>query len=231
MEGPQNVVEPQNVIEPPPNVVVPPLVNAVAQHVVAPHVVQQRPVLQQVDQPHNDFIQGYQRYGFEEVDIPNHEEPFNDEPPRPKPPNIINLANSKDGRIMDYAVPVLDQLNSGIAPPRIDAHHLELKSIMFHMLQTNGQFAGIPSEDPHAHLKSFMALTNTFKIPGVPQDSLRLTLFHSHLGIGQDLAPGSVTSWNIMVEKFLRKYFPPNRNAKSRSEICNFRQLNDEPIP
>ncbi|KAJ9546812.1 hypothetical protein OSB04_019355 [Centaurea solstitialis] len=86
------------------------------------------------------------------------DEPLDNEPPRPEPPNIINLANSKEGRIMDYAVPVLDQLNSGIARPRINAHHFELKPIMFHMLQTNGQFAGFPSDDPHAHLKSFMVI-------------------------------------------------------------------------
>ncbi|KAI3672920.1 hypothetical protein L6452_39022 [Arctium lappa] len=34
-----------------------------------------------------------------------------------------------------------------------------------------------------------------------------------------------------MAEKFLRKYFPPTRNAKSRNEICMFKQLDDEAIP
>ncbi|KAJ9552364.1 hypothetical protein OSB04_016409 [Centaurea solstitialis] len=237
MEGPQReqpLLEQPHEVEPPPDVELPHVVgpqNVAQPRVAQPHVAQPR-----MGQPHNDFRQGYQNYGYEEVEIHDDDEPLNNEIPRPEPPNIINLANSKDGRIMDYAVPVLDQLNSGIAPPRIDAHHFELKPIMFHMLQTNGQFAGIPSEDPHAHLKSFMALTNTFKIPGVPQDSLRLTLFQFSLrdrarSWFDSLAPGSVTSWNSMAEKFLRKYFPPNRNAKSRSEICNFRQLNDEPIP
>ena len=78
---------------------------------------------------------------------------------------------------MDYVIPMLDQLSSRIARSRINSRHFELKPIMFHMLQTNSQFAGFPSEDPHAHLKTFMGTTNTFKIPGVPQDSLRLTLF------------------------------------------------------
>ncbi|KAI3672919.1 hypothetical protein L6452_39021 [Arctium lappa] len=79
-------------------------------------------------------------------------------------PNIINLANSKEGKIMDYAIPDFEQLNSGIVRPHIAALQFELKPIMFHMLQTNGQFAGMPSEDPHSHLKSFMEITDAFLI-------------------------------------------------------------------
>ncbi|KAJ9552848.1 hypothetical protein OSB04_016893 [Centaurea solstitialis] len=102
------------------------------------------------------------------------------EPIRAEAPNIINLANSKEGRIMDNATPVLDLLNSGISRPQLNTLHFELKPIMFHMLQTNGQFGGLPSEDPHAHLKSFMELSDAFLIPGVSSDYLRLTFFGSN---------------------------------------------------
>ncbi|KAJ9556763.1 hypothetical protein OSB04_011377 [Centaurea solstitialis] len=163
-------------------------------------------------------------------------EPIHPEPVRAAAPNIINLANSKEGRIMDYAIPVLDLLNSGISRPQLNTLHFELKPIMFHMLQTNGQFGGLPSEDPHAHLKSFMELSDAFLIPGVSGDYLRLTLFPFSLrdkarSWFDYLQPGSVSSWNDMAEKFLRKYFPPNRNAKSRKEICAFVQWDDEPVP
>ncbi|KAI3769069.1 hypothetical protein L6452_00165 [Arctium lappa] len=151
-------------------------------------------------------------------------------------PNIINLANSKEGKIMDYAIPDFEQLNSGIIRPHIQALHFELKPIMFQMLQTNGQFAGMPSEDLHSHLKSFMEITDAFLIPGVSNDALRLTLFPFSLrdrakSWFNSLAPGSVPSWSNMAERFLRKYFPPTRNAKSRNEICMFKQMDDEAIP
>ncbi|KAI3692330.1 hypothetical protein L6452_32144 [Arctium lappa] len=151
-------------------------------------------------------------------------------------PNIINLANSEEGKIMDYVIPDFEQLNSGIVRPHIAALHFELKPIMFQMLQTNGQFAGMPSEDPHSHLKSFMEITDAFLIPGVSNDALRLTLFPFSLrdrakSWFNSLDPGSVPSWSNMAENFLRKYFPPTRNAKSRNEICMFKQMDDEAIP
>ncbi|KAI3697807.1 hypothetical protein L6452_30904 [Arctium lappa] len=76
----------------------------------------------------------------------------------------------------------------------------------------------MPSEDPHSHLKSFMEITDAFLIPGVSNDALRLTLFPFSLrdrakSWFNSLAPGSVPSWSNMVERFLRKYFPPTRNA------------------
>ncbi|XP_060972542.1 uncharacterized protein LOC115710785 [Cannabis sativa] len=36
-----------------------------------------------------------------------------------------------------------------------------------------------------------------------------------------------MTNWNDLAEKFLRKYIPPTRNAKFRSEIMSFQQLED----
>ncbi|KAJ9560587.1 hypothetical protein OSB04_005747 [Centaurea solstitialis] len=58
-------------------------------------------------------------------------EPMQQGPIRAEAPNIINLANSKEGRIMDYATPVLDLLNSGISRPQLNTLHFELKPIMF----------------------------------------------------------------------------------------------------
>ncbi|KAI3701437.1 hypothetical protein L6452_26515 [Arctium lappa] len=81
-----------------------------------------------------------------------------------------------------------------------------------------------------------MEITDAFLIPGVSNDALRLTLFPFSLrdlakSWFNSLAPGSVPSWSNMAEKFLRKYFPPTRNAKSRNEICMFKQMDDEAIP
>ncbi|KAI3680669.1 hypothetical protein L6452_35442 [Arctium lappa] len=81
-----------------------------------------------------------------------------------------------------------------------------------------------------------MEITDAFLIPGVSNDALMLTLFPFSLrdrakSWFNSLAPGSVPSWSNMAEKFLRNFFPPTRNAKSRNEIFMFKQLDDEAIP
>src|SRR5581483_4486330 len=105
------------------------------------------------------------------------EENYSDEEETYQEQDIIQLANSKDGGIMDYAIPVLGQLHSGILKPKIKAANFALKPLMFSMLQTNGQFSGTAVEDPHSHLKAFMQISDSFRIPGVSTNALRLSLF------------------------------------------------------
>ena len=64
-----------------------------------------------------------------------------------------------------------------IVRPEVQADNFELKPVMFQMLQTVGQFNGLPSEDPHLHRKLFMEVSDTFKIAGASQEALRLRLF------------------------------------------------------
>ncbi|XP_060973864.1 uncharacterized protein LOC133039082 [Cannabis sativa] len=95
---------------------------------------------------------------------------------------------------------------------------------MFQMLQTVGQFSGMPTEDPHLHLHSFLEVSDSFKIQGVSKEVLRLKLFPFSLRDRarswlNTLPPDSVTNWNDLAEKFLRKYFPPTRNAKFRTRM------------
>ena len=78
---------------------------------------------------------------------------------------------------MEFGIPNLDGLNSGITPPAITAAQFDLKPVMFQMLQTVGQFSGMPLEDPHLHLKMFMEVCDAFRIPRVPADALRIKLF------------------------------------------------------
>ncbi|KAM6580969.1 uncharacterized protein LOC115695250 [Cannabis sativa] len=101
------------------------------------------------------------------------------------------------------------------------------------MLQTVGQFGGSPTEDPHLHIRSFLEVSDSFKLQGVSEEALRLKLFPFSLRDRarawlNTLSPDSVANWNDLVEKFLRKYFPPTRNAKFQSEIMSFQQLEDE---
>ncbi|XP_062086166.1 uncharacterized protein LOC133792274 [Humulus lupulus] len=128
---------------------------------------------------------------------------------------------------------MFNELYPGIVRPEIQAAQFELKPVMFQMLQTVGQFSGMPTEDPHLHLCSFLEVSDSFKLQGVSEEALRLKLFPFSLRDRarswlNTLPPDFVTNWNDLAEKFLRKYFPPTRNAKFRSEIMSFQQLEDE---
>ena len=101
------------------------------------------------------------------------------------------------------------------------------------MLQTVGQFSGMPTEDPHLHLRLFMEVSDSFKLPGVTEEALRLKLFPYSLRDRarawlNSLPPDSMASWNDLAEKFLIKYFPPTKNARMRNEITSFQQLDGE---
>ena len=95
------------------------------------------------------------------------------------------------------------------------------------MLQTVGQFNGLPSEDPHLHLKLFLEVSDAFKIAGASQEALRLRLFLFSLRDRarawlNSLLLDSITTWSDLADKFLLKYFPPTKNAKLRNEITYF---------
>ena len=91
--------------------------------------------------------------------------------------NPILIADDRDRCIRQYAVPLFSELNPGIRRPDIEATQFELKRVMFQMLQTVDQFSGMPTEDPHLHLRLFMEVSDSFKIASVTEDALRLKLF------------------------------------------------------
>ncbi|KAH9651058.1 Endonuclease [Citrus sinensis] len=70
--------------------------------------------------------------------------------------NIIYMADDRDRAIRDYNVLTPQVVHLGIIRPEVDAANFELKPVMFQMLQTVGQFNGLPNEDPHLHLKLFL---------------------------------------------------------------------------
>ncbi|XP_062100842.1 uncharacterized protein LOC133806768 [Humulus lupulus] len=147
--------------------------------------------------------------------------------------NPIILADDRARAIREYTAPMFNELNPGIVRPEIQAPQFELKPVMFQMLQTVGQFSGMPTEDPHLHLRSFLEVSDSFKLQGVSEEALWLKLFPFSLRDRarswlNTLPSDSVTNWNDLAEKFLRKYLPPTRNAKFRSEIMSFQQLEDE---
>ena len=82
----------------------------------------------------------------------------------------------------------------------------------------NIQFHGLLSENPNAHLTSFIEVCDTVKYNGVTEKALRLRLFPlslsdraKHCLTSQPL--DFITSWNDLVHKFLTKIFPPAKIA------------------
>ena len=61
-------------------------------------------------------------------------------------------------------------------PPPIQANNFELKGVTLQMLH-NIQFHKLPSENPNAHLTSFIEVYDTVKYNGVTEEALRLRLF------------------------------------------------------
>ncbi|XP_062089712.1 uncharacterized protein LOC133796256 [Humulus lupulus] len=97
------------------------------------------------------------------------------------------------------------------------------------------QFSGMPTEDPHLHLRFFIEVSDSFKLPGVTEDALRLKLFPYSLRDRarawlNSLPSDFATTWQELVERFLMKYFPPTKNAKLRNEITSFQQLDEESL-
>ena len=120
-------------------------------------------------------------------------------------------------------------VQSSIRRPPIQANNFELKGVTLQMLH-NIQFHGLPSENPNAHLTSFIEVGDIVKYNGVTEESLRLRLFPLSLSdrakdwlTSQPL--DSITSWNDLVQKFLTKFFPPAKIAQLVQEIITFRQF------
>lgn len=87
------------------------------------------------------------------------------------------MVDDKDRAIRDYVVLTSQVVHPGIVRLEVVAANFELKPVMFQMLQTVGQFSGLPYEDPYLHLKLFLEVSDAFKIAGATQDALRLRLF------------------------------------------------------
>ena len=95
------------------------------------------------------------------------------------------------------------------------------------------QFHGLTYEDPNAHILNFLEVCDTVKYNGVSDDAIQLRLFpfslkekakHWLISETSDLIP----SWDDLSNKFLAKFFPPEKSAKLRIDISSFYQYEGE---
>lgn len=99
----------------------------------------------------------------------------------------------------------------------------------------NNQFRRASTDDPNAHLGSFIEIYDTVKMNEVIDEAIRFRLFSFSLRdkvkAWFPLLPYEfVTTWNDLAQKFLTKFFPPSKSAQLRSEIFQFRQLDFKPF-
>ena len=131
----------------------------------------------------------------------------------------------------EFALPPV-VVQSSIRRPPIQANNFELKGVTLQMLH-NIQFHGLPSENPNAHLTSFIEVCDTTKYNGVIEEALRLRLFPLSLSDRTkhwltSQPSDSITSWNDLVQKFMTKIFPPAKIAQLVQEINTFKQFEGE---
>src|SRR5215216_5432210 len=127
-----------------------------------------------------------------------------------------------------------DFLSTPIAPPAPDATFYEIKPALLNLVMRE-QFSGAGSDDPAAHLNSFVELCEMQRYKDVDGDIIKLKLFPFSLrGKAKEwllsLPINSIDSWIKCKDAFIGKYYPPAKIISMRSDIMKFKQLDSEHV-
>ena len=85
------------------------------------------------------------------------------------------------------------------------------------------------------HINIFLEICDLFKQNGVFDDAIKLRLFPFSLKdkarVWLNSMPASTfTSQNMLIEKFLARYFPLAKTAKMQNDITKFMQSDNESL-
>jgi hypothetical protein len=94
-------------------------------------------------------------------------------------------------------------------------------------------FRGLENEDLYGHVRTFKEECEFVKSPNVPINLVRLQLFPFSLhdrakAYLYNMRPKSITSWEMMQNKFYHKFFPIAKIKDYHLKISNFRQKEGE---
>src|SRR4051812_27278090 len=125
-----------------------------------------------------------------------------------------------------------DFICTPIAPPATTTPSYEIKPALLNLVMKD-QFSGA-GEDDALHLNKF-ELCNMQKYKEVDGDIVKLKLFPLSLrGRAkewlQSLPKNNIDSWSKCKDAFIGKYYPPAKIIQLRSNIMNFRQLDNEHV-
>ena len=126
-----------------------------------------------------------------------------------------------------------DFICTPIAPPATSAPSYEIKPALLNLVMKD-QFSGA-GEDAALHLNNFIELCDMQKYKEVDGDIVKLKLLPFSLrGRAkewlQSLPKNSIDSWSKCKDAFIGKYYPPGKIIQLRSNIMNFRQLDNEHV-
>nr|GEX14944.1 reverse transcriptase domain-containing protein [Tanacetum cinerariifolium] len=143
---------------------------------------------------------------------------------------VLNLRTMEE-----LCQPSLNGRGGPIAPIAIQETNFGLKNDMSQQVENSYQFHGLPGDDANKHLDKLLHVTQSIKVNGVTDESLRLYLFsysltHHATAWFDRLPRNSINTFEQMAKMFLGKYFPPSMVTKLRNEITNFHQRPDESL-
>ncbi|XP_060182498.1 uncharacterized protein LOC132612190 [Lycium barbarum] len=145
------------------------------------------------------------------------------------------MAQEQQILLSSYDRPSLATIAKAIIKPEIKGN-FELKERTVRQVQNTCQYMGKPYDDPHKHLMQFVNLSENFQYRDVPNDYVKLSLFpFSLIGEARDwltnLPAGSITSWELLSNKFIDKFFSPKKTKELRGKSANFTQRDSESLP
>src|SRR3954463_12230630 len=126
-----------------------------------------------------------------------------------------------------------DFIYTPIAPLATSAPSYEIIPALLNLVMKE-HFSGA-GEDAALHLYNFVELCDMQKYKEVDGDIVKLKLFPFSLR-GRDkewmqsLPKNSIDSWDKCKDAFIGKYYPPAKIIQLRSNLMNFRQLDNEHV-
>ncbi|XP_057760563.1 uncharacterized protein LOC130980939 [Arachis stenosperma] len=146
-----------------------------------------------------------------------------------------NQAGQERRVLGSYINPNLGNCGNSILKPTIHANNFELKPQLITLVQNNCSYGGGAQEDPNQHLNTFLRICNTVKSNSVHPDTYKLLLFPFSLRDKatkwlESFSKESLTTWEDVVNKFIVRFYPPQRINRLRAEVQTFRQLDGETL-
>ncbi|XP_071728638.1 uncharacterized protein [Rutidosis leptorrhynchoides] len=123
---------------------------------------------------------------------------------------------------------------TAIIPPIIKTSFIIEKQIL-DLIKEECHFNGTIEEDAYQHLRNFTSMCTLFKYNQIEDEHIYLILFPWTLkGEAKDwfnqLAERKIAIWDQMVEKILKRFFPPSKMIRLQNEINQFKQEPQETL-
>ena len=106
------------------------------------------------------------------------------------------------------------------------AINYELKGMYYNMLPS---FFGMPTEDPLSFIREFYSVIQQMSLGVLNEDQLRMRCFPYTLNEKAkmwflSLPDNSLTTWTDIYNKFMAKFYSPQKTSALRQKLANFAQ-------